>query len=394
MTHTTARTCTFVALVTLAALDACSSDSGPPSAPEPTFSVQTGGNTTLVVDNDRADCPQAHFNSIQAAVDAAQPGDKILVCRGVYPENVLVEKAGLRIEAHAAPGEVVLQGPGLTELGFHVLNTTGVLLQGFTVRQFRTGILIQRGGTNVLRKNVTTANQRGIEVFNSADNVVEQNTSFLNTELRVPGGVFVAGSGSTRNIIRHNEASQNDSGIGTIGAGPDNILFGNRSYANMRYGILNAVGSHRTVIENNHVFGNAQGGIHIGASNDVSARNNRSEENTGFGIRLANRAANNLVEKNQLFENTEDGVLLETNVTANIVQLNHIRQNGRDGIRADATSGGNTIERNVMLESGEHDAHDDSVGAGSGGTANIWLGNHCQTMNRPGLCRHSVGTSP
>jgi len=42
---------------------------------------------TLVVDNDFADCPQADFNSIQAAVLAAQPGDQILVCPGVYTES-------------------------------------------------------------------------------------------------------------------------------------------------------------------------------------------------------------------------------------------------------------------------------------------------------------------
>ena len=61
---------------------------------------------TIVVDNDFADCPQAETNSIQAAVVAAGPGDKILVCPGVYLETVVVNKPDLRIEAQAAPGEV------------------------------------------------------------------------------------------------------------------------------------------------------------------------------------------------------------------------------------------------------------------------------------------------
>src|SRR5207248_11674290 len=39
---------------------------------------------TIVVDNDFADCPQADFNSIQLAINAAEPGDKTLVCPGVY----------------------------------------------------------------------------------------------------------------------------------------------------------------------------------------------------------------------------------------------------------------------------------------------------------------------
>src|SRR5687768_10234824 len=97
-------------------------------APAPAFAA------TLVVDNDFADCPQADFSSIQAAVTAAQPGDKILVCRGVYLETVLVEKSDLRIEAQAAPGDVVLQGTPPQLVGFHLLNSSGVVLQGFTVQ--------------------------------------------------------------------------------------------------------------------------------------------------------------------------------------------------------------------------------------------------------------------
>ena len=54
---------------------------------------------TIVVDNDFADCPQAETNSIQAAVVAAGPGDKILVCPGVYLETVVVNKPDLRVFA-------------------------------------------------------------------------------------------------------------------------------------------------------------------------------------------------------------------------------------------------------------------------------------------------------
>jgi parallel beta-helix repeat protein len=343
---------------------------------------------TVVVDNDFIDCPQADFSSIQAAVLAAQPGDKILVCPGTYAESVLVSKDNLRIEAHAAPGEVVLRGTGPTDqrIGFHLLNTTGVLVQGFTVQQYRIGIVIQEGSANRIRKNVTAENQIvGIEVFNSTANVVEHNVSFLNAGIRFPGGVFVAGPQSTDNIVRHNEAFQNDSGIGAITAGRGNVFLGNRSYANANAGILNAVGSNGSVYENNHVFENAQVGILIGASTDVTVRNNRSERNTGSGVRLQNGSANSLVEKNEIFKNILDGIQLQNNVDANIIQLNHIRESGRDGIRVDTTSDGNKIDRNVVRENLEHDAHDDSVGAGTGGTANLWINNKCETDNRGGL---------
>ena len=42
---------------------------------------------TLTVDDDKADCPAAGFTSVQAAVDAAAPGDTIVICQGKYAEG-------------------------------------------------------------------------------------------------------------------------------------------------------------------------------------------------------------------------------------------------------------------------------------------------------------------
>lgn len=47
---------------------------------------------TLLVDDDKVQCPTAAFTSIQAAVNAAQAGDVIRVCPGTYPEQVMIEK--------------------------------------------------------------------------------------------------------------------------------------------------------------------------------------------------------------------------------------------------------------------------------------------------------------
>lgn len=45
-----------------------------------------------VVDRDRTQCANADFTSIQAAVDAAQPGDRIKVCPDRYSESVVIDK--------------------------------------------------------------------------------------------------------------------------------------------------------------------------------------------------------------------------------------------------------------------------------------------------------------
>src|SRR5437762_10489585 len=53
---------------------------------------------TLVVDDDRQQCPGADYTSINAAILAAAPGDKIRVCPGLYNETVVVSKAGLSLQ--------------------------------------------------------------------------------------------------------------------------------------------------------------------------------------------------------------------------------------------------------------------------------------------------------
>lgn len=60
------------------------------------FTALTTRGATLIVD-DNGQCPGATFVSIQAAVLAANPGDTINVCPGVYNEQVVINKE-LKIE--------------------------------------------------------------------------------------------------------------------------------------------------------------------------------------------------------------------------------------------------------------------------------------------------------
>src|SRR5260370_28677428 len=56
--------------------------------------AQEGNETSEILVSDRkTECGNAGFHSIQNAVNAARPGDTIHVCKGRYPEQVVVRKS-------------------------------------------------------------------------------------------------------------------------------------------------------------------------------------------------------------------------------------------------------------------------------------------------------------
>src|SRR5207249_6414826 len=64
---------------------------GAPGAPA------AAAQRTRVVDDDRQQCPNADYTSINAAIAAASTGDTIRVCPGLYNETVVVNKASLAL---------------------------------------------------------------------------------------------------------------------------------------------------------------------------------------------------------------------------------------------------------------------------------------------------------
>lgn len=76
-----------------------------------------------------------HFTSIQRALNAAQPGDWILIGRGVYFGQVVITKAGLHLRGMNRNG-VIIDGRHRAGNGIEVRKANGVWIENLTVRNF------------------------------------------------------------------------------------------------------------------------------------------------------------------------------------------------------------------------------------------------------------------
>ena len=57
---------------------------------------------TLVVDDDGVQCPSRGYSSINAALSVAGSGDTIMVCAGMYAENVVINVVSLTLRGAQA----------------------------------------------------------------------------------------------------------------------------------------------------------------------------------------------------------------------------------------------------------------------------------------------------
>jgi hypothetical protein len=340
----------------------------------PAGSAWAGGSRTHVV---------REGESIQAAVDAARPGDTILVKPGTYAEALTITTDDLTLKGSRG---TVLTRPddaepcfvfdpeapptleGICVLGEINLETFEVTdpventrISGFTIRGF-TGNGIFALGTEDLR---ATGNR---------------------TDDNVEYGIFVLLS--TRPVLVANKASGN--GVAGLYVGGnqevDAKIFGNTSWDNP-IGIFLRDVSHGTA-EGNHVFGNCSGILMLAGApgpltnwkirRNLVKANNRTdcgEEDpvpSGIGILLLG-AADNDISRNLVLRNRGEGV---EGLGGGIVLVTGGEPGGPQ-----FQPSGNTVRRNVALGNQPFDIAWDGTG-----TDVRFRGNRCETSQPEGLC--------
>ncbi|HEY3274885.1 MAG TPA: cellulase family glycosylhydrolase [Methanocella sp.] len=145
--------------------------------------------------------PTGNYKTIQAAVDAAKPGNTIVVSSGTYKENVVVRKS---ITIKAASGATPIVDGSAKQSCFYV-NANNVRIEGFTVQNSARndcgiyvaaggdtlvnnkingcgwGIYLATGGNRLQGNTVTGSTNAGIGLYGSKNNVITGSTTSGNT---------------------------------------------------------------------------------------------------------------------------------------------------------------------------------------------------------------------
>lgn len=170
-------------------------------------------------------CPSGcNYTSIQAAIEAAEPGNIIEVYSGTYYENVNVTKRLILNGVDTGTGKPVVDAGGSGSV--IALNANGITLEGFTVTnsghrsgcRYRDAGIMVTSNNNAITGNNVNNNEDGIYLDSSSHNTITVNI------VRNNDGYGICISGSYSNNIRGNTACNNNEDGICISGFPTTII--------------------------------------------------------------------------------------------------------------------------------------------------------------------------
>jgi nitrous oxidase accessory protein len=326
------------------------------------------------------------YSTIQEAINAANPGDTVLVSAGVYYEHVIVNKSISLVGENR--NATIIDGNGTGNVVLVMVDDVSV--SGFTIRNGTNGIFIDGDNSSVIN-NVITFNEGNVSVFFSGNGIVLNHSShakiyenvITNNGGSIPGwswGMGIECFESSHNVIFGNTILSNK--VGGIGVfGHFNVVEENNITNNGGDGISIVECTNNTVIYN-RVISNSNTGISLIYSDCNIVKNNRVSENgywdmgpdpKGGGI-LLGWSSGNVIEENLVWDNVNFGIALNDLNPDNIVRGNAIIHN-RNGIYFHYSNDTTVYHNNFInntVQASVGDAYNDIELWDNGAEGNYW----------------------
>ena len=240
------------------------------------------------------------FPTVQAAVDAAMPGDTVQVRPGVYVEAVLIPEEKTNLTLEGLGGRPTL-APATSADVVRIDEADGVIFRGFEVQGGRIGVRIDDAISATVSDVVISGTSRdGVRVKKGSVTVDSSNITGA-TGGRCIRVERAPGSQVNGNIVSgcSNEGIRVKSSDGTA-------LSGNDSDGNGADGIL-IQSSDLTTVTQNGALGNSGRGIRVKASPGSTVDDNEADGNLRSGI-FVERSESTAVTNNDADNNSEYGI--------------------------------------------------------------------------------------
>ncbi|HET9399348.1 MAG TPA: choice-of-anchor D domain-containing protein [Candidatus Acidoferrales bacterium] len=263
--------------------------------------------------------------TIQAAINAANSGDTVLVAPGSYVENINFSGKAIAVTSSGGPAVTTIDGGAQgSVVTFSANEGTNSVLSGFTIRNGMRdggsggGISIT-GASPTITGNIITANHAAVGAgiyVNGGSPLIQNNTISGNDQSGAGsggdggGGILVSGSSSspaapqiTGNIITNNSLENGGNGGGIsveFFSSPqirNNLIQGNTAY-NFGGGVaLQSYNSpvllQNVIVNNSSLYGGSGAGVYVfpasdalqtSVTNNTIASNNAADNTSGIFV--------------------------------------------------------------------------------------------------------------